>query len=89
MPCWFFRLTNGPDVEAADAGVAVVAGLGVVVTDYLLEAANVLAEAVRVDGGVLDVGQGLGVAVDAHQEAEASATDGPDVGLLAGVGHVD
>ena len=40
----------------------------------------------RVDGGVFDEGDGLGVASDAHEQAEACLSDGPDVGLLGAVG---
>ena len=69
MPCWSLETDEGADVEAAHAGMAVVACLGVVVAHHLVEAADVLAEAVGVDGGVFHVGQGLGIAVDAHEQS--------------------
>ena len=80
-----FEADEGADVEAADAGVAVVAGGGAVVADDFVEAADELAEMLGVDGGVFDEGDGFGVAADAHKEAEAGFADGPDVGLRGGV----
>ena len=77
------------DVEAADAGMAVVSGLGVVVPHHFLKTAHIIAQPVRINGGVLNVRQGLGIAVDAHQQAETGPPYGPHVGLLPGVGHVD
>ena len=73
---------EGADVEAADAGVAVVAGGGAVIANDFVEAADEEAEVLRVDGGVFDEGDGLGVAADAHEQAEAGFANGPDVGLL-------
>ena len=84
-----FEADKRTDVEAAHAGMAVVACLGVVVANHLVEASHVLAEAVGVDCGVFHVGQWLGIAVDAHQQAQACAADSPNAGLLPGVGHVD
>ena len=80
---------HGPDVQAADAGVAVVGGLGAVVADDLVEPADEVAHGLGVDGGVLHEGQRLGVAVHAHQQAQTVLAHVPDVGLGGAVQKVD
>ncbi len=90
------QVDQGADVEAAGGGVGVEGGGGAVVGDHLLDGADVFGQVLDGDGDVLDDGDRLGVAADAHEEAEAGFAHAPDVGLLLGVedalglgGHAD
>ena len=88
-PCLVLEADHGADMQAADAGVSVVSGLGAVVANNLVEPADELAHVLRVYGGVLHEGQGLGVAVHTHQQAQAVLAHGPNVGLGGPVQQVD
>ena len=65
-------------MQAAHAGVAVIAGLGVVVADDFVKAADELPQVFRVDRRVFDERNGLGVAVNAHQQSQAALADIPN-----------
>ena len=64
------EVDDGTYVQAAGGRVAVVGGLGVVLRDDLLEAAHVLRQLLRRDGGVLHVRQRLGVALEGHRQPQ-------------------
>ena len=57
--------------------------------DYLVEAAAEFTEAGRVYGGVLDKGDGLGIAAYAHQEPEPRLAYCPGLGLVFLLQQVD
>ena len=87
---------EGPDVQTAHGGVSIVAGRSAVVGDDFVKAAHKLAHHRRVHGGILDKGNGLGVALDAHQQPQTALADTPHGGLPfpvqdvhAGVGRPD
>ena len=77
------------DVQAALAGVAVVAGARAVRLHDGVEAGHEAGQLLRRDGRVLDEGDRLGVALDAHQQAQAGRAQPPHGGLLGGVGGRD
>ena len=76
------EVDQGSDVEAADAGVAIVGGSGMVGLDDLVEAAAKLSEPVGIHGCILNEGDGLGVAADAHEQPEPRLADGPSLCLV-------
>ena len=76
-------------METPDRGVAIIPGGGAVVGDDLVEAADELAHDRRVYGGVLHEGDGLGVALCAHEEAESALAQVPDGGLAGPIEDVD
>jgi hypothetical protein len=51
-----FEVNERPNVQAADAGMAVIAGTGAMTVDDFLKAAEKLGKFQRVNGGVLDEG---------------------------------
>ena len=77
------------DVQAALAGVAVVGGARAVRLHDGVEAGHEAGQLLRRDGRVLDEGDRLGVALDAHQEAQPGGAQPPHRGLLGGVGGRD
>ena len=68
---------DGADVEAAGGGVAVVAGAEAEVADGDIEAGDEFGQLIGRDGGILDEGDGLGVAVHRHEQAEAGLAHAP------------
>src|SRR5690606_6707956 len=70
------------DVEAAGAGVGVEGRAGAVLRHQPQDLADVLGQVFNRDGDVLDAGDRLGVALDAHQQTQARLAYRPDVGLL-------
>ena len=83
------EVDQGADVQAADAGVAVVSRFGVVAAHDFIEPGNKGAQVFRVYGGVFHERQGLGVAVDAHQQPQTRFAHVPDRALGALVQQVD
>ena len=73
-----FQADQGADVQAAHAGMAVIAGLGVVITDDFVKAADELSQVFRIHGRIFDKGNRLGVAVNAHQQPQAALADIPN-----------
>src|SRR5262249_16586361 len=71
------------DVQASDRAVAVVRTVHLVPGEDLAEARDELREMPPVDGGVLDEGQRLGIAVRAEEQAEPRLAQLPDLSLLA------
>ena len=76
-------------METADAGMAVVPCGGVVVSDHFIETANEIAHSFRVNRRVLHEGNGLGVAADAHQQAQTALAHVPDHILVGAGEHID
>ena len=84
-PARRLEVDHGADVQAADRAVAVVGALGVVLGHDLAEARHELRQVLGVDGGVLDEGDGLVLALHAEEEAEPGLAELPDGLLLGGV----
>jgi hypothetical protein len=80
-----FDISVWTNVEAADAGVAVVGGGEAVLLHERVETGDEGGQAGRVYGGVLDEGERLGVAADAHKDAETCLAHTPHAKLLVRV----
>ena len=76
-----------PDVQAADAGVAVVGGRRAVSRDRGVETRDELGEPLRRDGRVLHQRHRLRIAAHAHQDPEPGLSHAPHPRLLAAVGR--
>ena len=76
---------QGPDVEAADAGMAVVARVGVEPIDDLPKAIDELGEPGRLHGTVFDESNGFAIALRAQQQAQSGLPHVPDADLVGGI----
>src|SRR5439155_14063873 len=72
------EIDEGPDVQAAHGTVAVVRALGAVLGHDVAETRDEDGQILRIDRGVLDEGDGLGLALGAQQEAETGLAELPD-----------
>ena len=84
-----FRVDQRPDMQTADAGVAVVAGAGAVLVDDIAEADEELRQLRRIDGAVFDKRDRLSFAFHSEQQAEPGFAHLPDAGLLGGIKRAD
>ena len=84
-----FEAYHRADVQAADAGMAVVGGFSAVAADDFIEAAHEFAHRFGIDGGILHERQGLGVAMHTHQQTEAVLADVPYAGLGGAVDETE
>ena len=80
-----FQANEGTDVQAAHAGVAIISGFGAVVAHNLVEPFHEGAKSLRVDSRVFNEGEGLGVAMNAHQQSQAALSQVPDPVLSGAV----
>src|SRR5262249_47317039 len=79
------QVDQRPDVETPHRAVAVVAGGGVVAAEDFPEARDERGEPGRIDGGVLDEGDRLLLALEPEEEPEARLAELPDRLLLGRV----
>ena len=79
------HVDDGAHMEAADGGVGIDAGLGFVPLNNGEEAFDIVAQLFGCDGSVFHEGEGFGVFLHGHGEAEGGFAEGPDAGLIGGV----
>ena len=77
------------DVKATGAGVGVVGHPRAQAVTELLKFGDVLRQMVGRNGGILDEGNRLVVAADAHHETQSDLAHGPDVFLSRGINDRD
>ncbi len=82
------EVDDRPDVQAADRGVRVDAGVRAPPRDHLPEARDVVAQPLGRHRRVLDERDGFGIAFHAHRQAERRLPDVPHPRLGRGVGQV-
>ena len=83
-----FQADHRPDVQTANAGMAVVGGLSPVIPNNLIKPTDKVSHVAGVDRSVFNKGQRLRVTVHAHQQAKALLAYGPDARLSSAVQHV-
>src|SRR5215813_15519386 len=81
-PARGLQVDQRADVQAADGAVAVVGALGAVLGHDVAKARHEHGQILGVHRGVLDEGDGLGLALGPEEEAEARLAQLPDRLLL-------
>ncbi len=80
------EVDHRPDVQAADRGMRVDAGLRLVPRDDLQELGDVVAQVLGCDGCVLDERDRLGVSLLGHRQPQRHRAELPDASLGRGIG---
>src|SRR5499433_2331898 len=84
-PARRLEIDQRADVQAPDGAVAVVGALGPVLGHDVAEARHEDRQVFGIDRGVLDEGDGLGLALGAEEKPEARLAELPDRLLLGGI----
>ena len=79
------EVDHRPDVQAADRGMRIDAGLGLVSRDDLQELGDVVAQVFGRDGRILDERDGLGIPFLGHREPQRHRAELPDARLRGGI----
>src|SRR5262249_1006683 len=84
-----FRVDERPDVKAAHAGMAVVAGTGVVLVNDVAESNKKCRKLRRLDSAILYERDGFALTFHAEQQAKAGFPYFPDTDLLRWIERAD